>query len=158
MSCYDYCLLQLGFYEGYSNEKMFVYIADDISLIQRFVLMSWWKHSEWLSWLSKGSGLLTCSCWASWFSSPSTIGANLSLLFLSAAIVIAARILSRLGGNRQQQGRGKHASQQTLLSPHRQDIYSLTSSNTKYLISPLMSVCTSTRSVFGIPDKGDRLF
>lgn len=45
---------------------------------------------------------LTWSCWASWFSSPSTIGANLSLLFLSAAIVIAARILSKLVENREQ--------------------------------------------------------
>lgn len=42
----------------------------------------------------------TWSCWASWFSSPSTIEANLSLLFLSAAMVMAARILSRLGENR----------------------------------------------------------
>lgn len=44
----------------------------------------------------------TWSCWASWFSSPSTIEANLSLLFLSAAIVMAARILSRLEENRRQ--------------------------------------------------------
>jgi len=49
--------------------------------------------------LGKGS-TLTCSCWASWFSSPSTIGANLSLLFLSAAMVMAARILSRLKENK----------------------------------------------------------
>ena len=51
----------------------------------------------------------TWSCWASWFSNPSTIGANLSLLFLSAAIVIAARILSRLQGNAK-----KHNIQQML--------------------------------------------
>lgn len=39
---------------------------------------------------------LTCSCWASWFSSPSTMQENLSLLFFSAVTVMAARILSKL--------------------------------------------------------------
>lgn len=83
---------------------------------------------------------LTWSCWASWFSSPSTIGANLSLLFLSAAIVMAAKILSRLKENREQ-GAGKHKSQQTLLSPCWQDIYSQFSAQTPCILSSLVCWC-----------------
>lgn len=38
----------------------------------------------------------TCSCKNSWFSSPSTTGEKRSLLFLSAAVVMAPKTLSRL--------------------------------------------------------------
>lgn len=61
-------------------------------------LHAWWALGQEGRRLVSAVWVQTWSCWASWFSRPSTIEANLSLLLRSAAIVMAAKILSKLGG------------------------------------------------------------
>lgn len=77
--------------------------AKEVTSIRSFIyfkmIWSWILVSNNLS-HNFAASFQTWSCWASWFSSPSTIEANLSLFILSAAIVMAARILSKLGENR----------------------------------------------------------
>lgn len=101
-------------------------------------LHAWWALGQEGRRLVSAVWVQTWSCWASWFSRPSTIEANLSLLLRSAAIVMAAKILSKLGGEGFGGGRQRAGTTQksTLLSPCWQDIYSqFFSSNTPYLIS-----------------------
>lgn len=92
---------------------------------------------------------LTWSCWASWFSSPSTIGANLSLLFLSAAIVIAARILSKLVENREQ----TQKSTNTFITWPPGHLLTVFTSGIMYLIFPCVLARTFTQPIFGQSDK-----
>lgn len=80
----------------------------------------------------------TWSCWASWFSSPSTMEAKRSLLFRSAAIVMAARILSRLGEDSGKVNR-PDSTFDKVLSPHRQDIYSQFSAQTLCIFSCMLA-------------------
>lgn len=94
----------------------------------------------------------TWSCWASWFSRPSTIEANLSLLFRSAAIVMAAKILSKLGGEGGWRQRGGTTQKSTLLSPSWQDIYSHFLAQTSPILSP--SPRHTGRGIFARPGCG----
>lgn len=80
----------------------------------------------------------TWSCWASWFSRPSTMEAKRSLLFRSAAIVMAARILSRLGEDRGKVS-GPDSTINKVLSPRWQDIYSQFSAQTLCIFSHMLA-------------------